>query len=195
MGKWSDVAEGAIFKKWGIVKEFPEDCKHVGRGLDLGYSHDPSACVKCGVKHYPDGDDLYLDEQFYMTGMLTKDLIRELKKDDSFVYSESADPRMIDEIALGGIIIYPVSKGPDSIKAGIDKLLTFRNIFVTERSLNLQDEMRNYTWAKDKDGNYINLPIDKYNHAQDAIRYWCLCVLLGKVMKPKKVTKEQLGIF
>lgn len=160
MGRWADVKEGAIFKKWGIVDEFPEHAKHVCRGLDFGYSMDPSACVKIGIV----GNDLYLDEQFYAVGMLSTDIIRELKKEKGFVYADSADPRLIDEIALGGIIIYAVMKGGGSINAGIDKMLTFDNIFVTKRSVNLQEEMRNYTWAKDKDGNFINEPIDAYNH-------------------------------
>lgn len=195
MGRWDDVAEGAIFKKWGIVKEFPETCKKVGRGLDFGYVNDVSACVKCGIASYPEGDDLYIDEQFYATGMTSHDLIRELRKDDSFVYADSADQRLIDEIALGGVIIYPTQKGPGSIVAGIDKMNTFRNIFITQRSIHIQDEFRNYTWDKDKDGNYVNQPIDAYNHAIDATRYYVMAKLLGKIMKPKNVTKDQLGIY
>ena len=27
IGRWADVAEGAVFKKWGIVDEFPAECK------------------------------------------------------------------------------------------------------------------------------------------------------------------------
>ena len=38
-------------------------------------------------------------------------------------------------------------------------------------SLNLIEELRNYTWAKDKDGNPLNIPIDKFNHLLDALRY------------------------
>ena len=37
-------------------------------------------------------------------------------------------------------------------------------IFITKRSYNLQREFRNYVWAKDKDGNYINEPEDHDNH-------------------------------
>lgn len=48
MGRWSDVAEGAVFKKWGIVDEFPPQCKQIACGLDFGYTNDVSACVKCG---------------------------------------------------------------------------------------------------------------------------------------------------
>lgn len=191
MGRWADVAEGAVFKKWGIVSEFPTNCKHVARGLDFGYTNDVSACVKCGVV----GNDLYIDEQFYKTGMLTTDLIKTLREDESFVYADSADPRLIDEIALGGVIIYPVAKPAGSIIAGIEKMKSFDNIFVTKRSLNVQDELRNYVWAKDKDGNYINQPEDANNHSIDAIRYFVLGRILGKILKPRSVKKSDLGIF
>ena len=160
MGRWADVREGAVFKNWGVVDEFPSQCKHVARGLDFGYITDPSACVKCGVWN----NCLYIDEQFYAPGMLSSDLIRELKKEKGMVYADSADPRLIDEIGNAGIVIYPVSKGGGSIIAGIDKIQTFDHVFYTKRSINLQDEYRNYVWAKDKDGNYINEPEDHDNH-------------------------------
>lgn len=179
MGQWADVAEGAIFKKWGVVKEFPEYAQKVAIGLDFGYSADPSAAVRCGIV----GNDLYVDELFYQTGMLASDLVRELKKwKGLFVYSDSADPRLIDEIMLCGVLIYPVQKGAGSIIAGIQRLLEFDNIYVTEHSYNIQEELRNYVWAKDKNGNYINEPEDAYNHSVDSIRYWCLAKILGKVI-------------
>lgn len=191
MGQWSDVAEGAVFPKWGIVKEFPERAKNVARGLDFGYHTDPSACVKCGIV----GNDLYIDEQFYERGMLIPALIQRLREDDTFVYADSADPRLIDEIALAGVLIYPVQKGSGSIIAGIEKMKSFDNIFVTERSHNLQDELRNYVWAKDKFDHYINMPEDKWNHCIDAARYWLLASVLGKIMHPKKISKSDLGLF
>lgn len=193
MGRWSDVAEGAVFKKWGIVKEFPDYCKKVALAMDFGYSTDPTAIVMCGIVD----NRLYMKEIRFETGMLSSDIIKVLKPftaEGIFTYSESADPRLIDEIGLGGVIIYPVQKGAGSIQAGIDKMQTME-LFVTEDSINLQEELRNYTWAKDKDDRYTNMPIDKWNHLIDAVRYYVLAVLLGKVMKPKNVTKAQLGIF
>lgn len=181
IGRWADVAEGAVFKHIGVVKEFPKWCKKVAMGLDFGFAADPSAAVMCGII----GDDLYIDELFYKTGMLSSDLIKALRRyGDVKVYSDSADPRLIQEIHNGGIKIYPVEKGAGSIIAGIDKMLTM-NIFVTERSYNLRKEFRNYVWDKDKDGNYINQPIDAWNHGIDATRYWVLATLLGKIQKPK----------
>lgn len=193
MGRWADVAEGAVFKKWGIVDEFPRECKHIARGLDFGYSNDPSACVKVGILN----NDLYVDEQFYRTGMSSAELIAELKKDNAFVYSESADPRLIDEISMSGVIIYPVDKSGQSILAGIEGIKDYDNLFITKRSYNVQDELRNYTWDKDKDGNYINQPIDRYNHAIDALRYWYLGKILGKVLRKKETatTKNNINNF
>lgn len=194
IGKWADVAEGAVFKKWGIVDEFPSYCKKVARACDFGYSSDPTAIVRCGIVD----NRLYIDELCYKTGMTSGDLIREFRQesergDDGFVYSESADPRLIDEIALGGVIIYPIQKGAGSIQAGLSKMLDME-IYVTKRSVNIQDELRNYVWAKDKFGNYTNIPEDHHNHGVDACRYFCL-YLMGKVAHPKRVTKADLGVY
>lgn len=191
MGRWADVAEGAVFKKWGIVNEFPEHAKKVAIGLDFGYTHDPSAAIRCGIV----GNDLYLDEVFYKQGMSINDLIKGLKETGLFVYADSADPRLIDEISNGGIIIYPVAKPAGSIIAGIEKMKGFDNIFITKRSVNLQQEFRNYVWAKDKDGNYINEPEDHDNHGVDASRYFVNGHILGKILKPRNVRKSQTSIF
>ncbi len=198
MGQWSDVAEGAVYKKWGIVDEFPQGAKNVARGLDFGFSHDPSACIKCGEVWTADGVDLYLDEQFYQQGMLIADLIRELNKDTTAVYSDSADPRLIEEIGLGGVLIYGVQKGAGSILAGIEKAKDYNHIFVTKRSYNLQNELRNYTWDKDRNGEYINQPIDANNHACDAFRYYLLGKILGKVIRKEmknKITNTNFTMY
>lgn len=191
MGRWADVAEGAVFKNWSIVPEFPQHCKHVACGLDFGYTNDVSACIRAGVI----GNDLYLHEEFYKAGMLTSELISELKKTGCFVYADSADPRLIDEISNAGIIIYPVAKPAGSIIAGIEKMKSFDHIYVTKSSSNLQYELRNYVWAKDKNDNYINQPEDANNHAIDASRYYVNGRILGKILKKRDVKKSELGIY
>lgn len=195
MGRWADVAEGAVFKTWGIVDDFPVEARKVARAVDFGYTNDPTAIVRCGIVD----NRLYVDELCYKSRMTSGDIIRELRDEetrgeDGFVYSESADPRLVDEIAVGGIVIYPVQKGAGSIVAGISKMQDME-LFVTKRSLNLQNELRNYVWAKDKDGRYINTPEDHDNHLIDATRYYVLGALMGKVMKPQNVSKDDLGIF
>ena len=184
IGQWADVAEGAVFKKWGIVKEFPRECKKVGIGQDFGFTNDPSAAVRCGIID----NRLYVDELFYETDMLSSAIANRLKPFSMKVFADSQDPRLIQEIKNRGVNIYPVDKFPGSIKAGIDKIKDME-FFVTERSYNIITELRKYVWDKDKDGNYINEPVDEYNHLMDAIRYYVLGCLLGRILKPKDLTE------
>ena len=50
---------------------------------------------------------------------------------------------------------------------------------VTKRSLNLIRELRNYTWAKDRDGKLTDQPIDTWNHLLDAARYALFSEIAG----------------
>jgi phage terminase large subunit len=175
------MVEGIIFENVEIVEDFPIWCKKVAIGQDFGYTHDPSAAIRCGVI----GNDLYLDELFYQTHMLASDLVRGLKPYSGLrVISDSADPRLIQEIRNGGINIYPVEKGAGSIMAGITKMLGMK-IKITRRSVNLLKEFRNYTYLQGKEGKWLNEPIDAYNHGIDASRYYVLGVILGKIKQSK----------
>lgn len=180
------IVEGLVFPKYELIDEFPEHCKKVGIGMDLGYSSDPTAIVKCGY----DGVALFLDELCYRTEMLTSDIIRELKKvQDLKVISESADPRLVQEVYRAGINIHPVKKYPNSIEAGIMTIQGMK-IFITKHSVNLIKEAKNYTYQQDKDGKWLNKPIDAYNHCWDAIRYYCMMEIMGGV--PRNVDRSKL---
>lgn len=175
IGRWAEIAEGVIFTSYEIVPEIPAWVPKRGVGMDFGFTHDPTAIIDCGFYE----NDLYLDELCYKTHMSTGDIIKELRKQANRIISESADPRLISEIRNAGVNIKPVDKYPGSVKAGIDRMLEF-NIKITKRSHNILEEFRNYTWDKDKDDNFINEPIDEWNHAIDAARYWVLEEILGK---------------
>ena len=190
LGLQSQV-EGLVFTNIEIVEEFPHWAKKRGLAIDYGYTADPTAIVRCGLID----DGLYLDEVCYRTHMLAKDIIDELKRyKDMEVISESADPRMIQEISNAGILIYPVDKFQGSVMAGINKMQEYK-IKVTRRSANLIKEFKNYTYMQNKDGAFVNQPIDKWNHGIDAARYWVLKKVLGKVSVTKEYEKEDLGIF
>lgn len=191
MGQWADVAEGAVFKNWGIVDEFPDYAHHVALGVDFGYSNDVTAVCMCGIVD----NRLYVQEICYKTRMQVADIVETLKPYKGLsVIADSADPRLIQEIFNANILIYPVIKGAGSIMAGIEKMKDMQ-IFVTRDSLNLQNELRNYVWDRDKNGNYINKPVDRDNHAVDATRYFVLGELLGQVTKPINTADIPLNIF
>ena len=62
-----------------------------------------------------------------------------------------------------------VTKGADSINYGIG-IVQEENYLVTSSSKNLIDEFQKYNWAKrQKTNEPLNKPIDKYNHAMDAL--------------------------
>lgn len=156
------MVEGLVFPKFEIVSYMPTGTmQHRFGGQDLGYSSDPSAGVE--VRIY--GKDLYINELFYRTQMLTNDLIKEWKKLDwsPKIISESADPRLIDELYNAGLDIWPVHKYAGSIQAGIMKMQEF-NIKITKQSINVIKEFRNYTYRQDKEGKWLDQPIDSFNH-------------------------------
>jgi phage terminase large subunit len=183
--------EGLIFTNWGICKEIPHWIKREGYGMDFGYSNSETAIVRCGLFE----NNLYIDEICYRTHMISTDIINEFKSIPKMkIISESADGRLIAEIALAGFHIVPVRKGPESVNAGIDAMQGYR-ILVTERSVNAIREIRNYTWQFDeRAGRFINEPVKVKDHCMDAARYWVYGELLGKVKAPKKIDKNDLYV-
>lgn len=174
------LVEGIVFPRIEQVAEFPDWCKSEFIGIDFGYTNDPTAIVKVGYAINADDEEcLFIDEICYRTRMTTGDICDALRPYRNMtIDAESADPRLIDEIHKSGARIYPVKKGTGSIEAGISRMQTFR-IFVTARSLNVLKEFRNYTYAQDKDGRWLNIPIDAYNHAIDAVRYVVMSELMS----------------
>lgn len=168
--------EGVVFSNWNIVKELPKEAVLLGYGLDFGYTNDPTSLVAC----YRYNGDIIFDEVIYSTKLLNQDIVNLMNENGVSeyhqIYGDSAEPKSIDEIYKYGFNIRPVIKGADSINFGISILQEY-SFGVTERSVNLIKELRNYVWDTDKNGNKINKPIDSYNHAIDAMRYFAMMEL------------------
>lgn len=187
------VIEGLVFDTFTEIDEIPSYAKkHRFLCIDYGYTNDPTAiCEVCICD-----DTIYIDEVSYATHMLTGDIIAALKgrihesKYDYKVISESADPRMVDEIYNAGIDIHPVHKYGGSVLAGIQKMQEMR-IVITKRSQNVKRELKNYVYRQDKNGNWLNEPIDAYNHAIDAVRYVILEEVLGT--NDNSLTTEEIA--
>ncbi len=142
----------------------------------LVHNCDPTAIVE--VSFFD--KRMYIKELCYKTHMLTSDIINELKKIrwEPEIISESADPRLVDEIYNAGLNINAVHKFGGSIMAGITKMQEYE-ICVTSDSTNAIKELRNYTYRQDKEGKWLNVPIDAYNHVLDSVRYIVLEKILG----------------
>lgn len=166
LGELGDV-EGKVYVDWKIIETVPHEARLVRYGLDFGYSNDPAALV--AIYEYNDG--VILDECLYKKGLSNRqlaDIIINL--DQAIVVADSAEPKSIDELISYGITTFPSKKGRDSILHGI-QLVQDQRISMTQRSLNLIREYRNYLWLVDKDGKTINEPERGFNHLMDGVRY------------------------
>jgi len=167
LGQLGEV-EGRIYTGWQIIDRVPDEAKLERRGLDFGYTNDPSAMIDI----YKYNDCFVLDEQIYQKGLSNKqiaDIINNLNE-KALVIADSAEPKSIDELKLYGVSAIGAKKGKDSVNNGIQHMQE-QKIMITKRSVRTIKEYRNYFWLVDKDGNSINKPADVWNHAMDAIRY------------------------
>jgi phage terminase large subunit len=180
LGLQADI-EGLIFKNVTIVDEIPAYVKKRWGAVDFGFTNDPTAICEVALLD----NVIYVDEKCYRTQMLSSDIVRVLKLECSGlkIISESADPRLIQEIYRSGINIHPVKKFQGSVEAGITKMLEYE-IRITKNSYNAIKEFKNYTYRQDREGKWLNEPIDAYNHAIDGIRYVIINEVLGGERKP-----------
>lgn len=176
LGDWG-TSEGTIFNNW-YVNAFDKDeiIKREGIksafGLDFGFSVDPSALSASlvDVKNL----EIYVFDEIYEKALLNNEIADRIigkgfKKE--LIIADSSEPKSIMEIRKAGVMrIKAADKGPDSIRAGIQFIQQFK-IIVHPSCTNFINELSNYTWAKSKDGQTINKPIDEFNHLLDSFRY------------------------
>lgn len=142
-------------------------------GLDYGFINDPSAFLH--VKIDDENRKLYILEE-YVRKNLTNDKIAEAIQNLGYgkeeIRADSAEKKSNQELRNRGISrVIDALKGPGSVMQGIQYILQY-DIIVDERCVKTIEELENYTWKKDKKTNeYINEPVDSYNHCLDAIRY------------------------
>lgn len=161
--------EGRIYTGWQIIDDVAHEARLERRGLDFGYSIDPSVVVSV---YYLNGGYV-LDEELYQKGMSNKqiaDFLLNLQLKQTIVVADSAEPKSIDELRLYGVTVLPAAKGQGSVNQGI-QFVQAQRISVTKRSVNLIKEYRNYIWATDRDGKSLNEPEPGQDHALDAVRY------------------------
>jgi len=115
---------------------------------------------------------IYIYGELYEYG-LTNDvlagMVKEMCEGDQVV-CDSAEPKSIAELRNMGINAIGAIKGKDSVNHGIQWLQQQR-IIVDKTCINTRNELLQYKWKEDKDGNAIRQPVDKNNHIIDALRY------------------------
>lgn len=189
---WSIYGEGKSYFKEGLIYpnvKFEQYHKftHPTYGMDFGFV-DPTTLVRVEIE----GEHLYVQLCFYQKGLSVQEIKAQLdkfvRKGKDLVICDNAEPNIIRELHNAGFRVKPCKKGKNSIFDGIQLCNGFQIVCVTgdlkydeegkeqhlsEKAITnaLIKEFKAYSWETDLDGNYIDIPEDKNNHAMDALRY------------------------
>jgi phage terminase large subunit len=165
--------EGLVLPDYHIVEDIPLGYKHLGTGMDFGFTNDPTTAIDL----YLGGGELWAHEQLYSEGLTNSDIDKRLRAILPRAWDlvpDSAEPKSIEELRRLGHKVEPAQKGPDSVRAGLDLLKQYK-LNVTRSSVNLRKELANYKYKVDrKTGKTTNEPVDAFNHCIDALRYVAL---------------------
>ncbi|MCO4274276.1 terminase large subunit [Pseudarthrobacter sp. HLT3-5] len=172
--------EGQIMTNWIQLDQLPSEARLVRRGLDFGYTNDPSAIVD--IYEWNGGYIWVLVT--YTKGLSNKQIadIILAQPEQVLVIGDSSEPKSIAEIKGHGIAIVGAVKGADSVINGVS-LIKSKQVYVLKQDTELIKEERNYLWKMDKNGEPLNVPRDLFNHAMDAGRY-AMTDLIGNAAAP-----------
>lgn len=139
-------------------------------GLDFGFT-DPTAFVGGFINF--EQKEIYILMEMYEPGLTNQDTAERLKAKGirhEIIKCDAAEPKSIEELRKAGINAKAAAKGPDSVKFGIQKLQNFKIIYSPD-CVNFEHEIKNYCWAKDRQGKHTDSPDHEYSHLMDALRY------------------------
>ena len=172
-GNWGVLGD-VIFKNWKIedLSGMHDQFTNHRNGGDFGFGKDPATIV---VTHYDRAKKIiYVYNEMYEHG-LTNDLLAIRQTGmvgKGMVVWDSAEPKSIAELVKYGANAVGAVKGKDSVRHGI-QWLQQHTIIVDTNCIQMQNELRQAQWKKDKYGETISppTPIDKNNHLIDPLRY------------------------
>lgn len=176
--------EKLVYNNWQVMDFDPKSIKgDLLLGLDFGYTNDPTAFV-CAILS---GNRIYVFKEWGGTGYLNDQIAEQIKSmgfAKSLIMADSAEQKSIEEIKRAGVNrIKPCAKGKGSILQGIQKIQQYE-LIIHPSCKQIKEELENYSWKKDKNTNeYINEPIDAWNHYLDALRYAMQCIDMRAQLK------------
>jgi hypothetical protein len=179
-------AKGLVFPFWQVVSDEKYESldSEVIYGLDFGFSSDPVALVELKII----GNDVYCKEIIYSTGLTNADLVNIIDNFGvnkyAYMYADSASPDRIEEIRRAKYNIHPCVKGKDSIIAGILKINEY-TLHICQKSVNLQNEINQYRYKEDINGDPLPSVFSGNDHALDAMRY---AIYTHYINIPQKIT-------
>ncbi len=200
LGNWGVLGD-VIFKNCITedLSDIRDKLDNYKNGLDFGFTNDPSAGIRSAIH----GNDLFITHCFYeygATNPVIAGLIKEIMPEcchgsnsTEKILADSASPKDIWELNHDHKInIYGANKCPGSVNYGINWLKKY-NIHIHNELQDAVNEFQLYQWAKNKDGEVLNIPIDKFNHLIDGLRYAHSEQSL--IVETEKIDPRKYGIY
>jgi phage terminase large subunit len=169
LGNWGVLGK-TIFKNFTVQEFDSSTFDNYYNGLDFGFASDPAAFIRL---HYDKKRKIvYIIDEFAELEMTNDILAQRIKSiiGNEYITCDSAEPKSIRELQLLGVKAKPAKKGKDSVNFGIDWLKR-QQIIIHPSCVNFKREIEIYQYTSDKNGIYVNKPLDKDNHLIDALRY------------------------
>lgn len=170
LGNWG-ILGNLIFKNWATedLSKKMASFDNIYNGLDFGFSN-PNAGVRCHVSEKQ--KKIYIFRTLHKRGQTYDSLIRDVRQmiGNEIITCDSEDSRGLFMLRSGGINAIAAKKGADSVISGITWLQGYK-IVVDIHCQEMINELQQYHWQTDKDGNVVEKPVKKEDHLLDALRY------------------------
>ena len=169
-----------------ITDEEAEGLVHRFYGLDFGFAIDPCCFLVVAYEK----DAIFLIDEIYGRGISNREIADRITAKgyhltgDGFsspfggyyesktdIVADAAEPKSIADLCSLGLKVRPCYKKPGCIEYRVKWLQSRRITVDPRRTPNAYRELVNYSYAIDKDGNFLSVLPDKDNHSIDALAY------------------------
>lgn len=191
LGRWGDVGD-RIYEKYDF-KQSDKGYEYYTGGIDYGFSNPACFLLVGWIENEP-----YVIDELYESHLTNNQLIGKvnhlLKKHGlnpsslEALHCDAAEPDRIEEFCQYGFNALP------SVKNVQEKINAVRAVTVhinEDNCPHTKDEIENYSYLKDKDGNPTDKPQKVHDHAMDALGY-CIWGTVG-ILSPYGSSKDYVG--
>lgn len=191
-GEFGANPDGLVFSNWE-VRDFAVSALEgeIRAGIDFGYI-DTTFFVKAVYRAKE--REIWVYEEWAKDKAQLDEIAAALDprlNKHTTLYCDSAEPRSIDYLRQQGFYAKPCIKGPDSVRARI-LFLQNNKIIISPNCKRLIEEFENFSYEKDKAGNWTENTTHEWSHGIDALGYALSDVYTKN--KLKTLDKRILGL-
>ena len=165
--------EGNIYQGWIAEDKKPDGFILKRRGVDFGFSNDPTAVVDV---YENENKEIFVETMIYERGLLTPELIAKMEKlEPTLAVCDNARPEIIAEMRRSGLRAIACDKTSGEKMNGKRyniELVQRRIVHYLKTDKDLSKEYLSYAWRKKRStGEWLDEPEDGNDHDLDALSY------------------------